>query len=384
MINKGNLTFIFNHFEFGHEHLGKDVFLIPYHLGKQLGYDVTIVYPRTNDNKDIPESLNGVKLIPLRYKKHIPFIPFWKHLNFYIYLLKHINSINVLMRFHLSLHTELMSIIYKTLNKKGKVYVKLDINPEAIEKIYGNKRHTLKRRIHGWFEASLIKNVDCFSCETSGAYQRLKQSNFPQLQFGNKLQLIPNGFDERLLQSLDLQERTFEEKENLIITVGRLGSPEKNTEMFLKALAKVNLNNWKVCLIGTVDPRIEDKIEVFYNENPDKVDSIKFVGAIFDKKKLWEYYNRSKVFVLTSDWESYALVLNEAKRFRNYIVSTEVGACTDLIEGGKYGRGVPINADTRLAEILNEITALKRDTDVYDEYNMDKLSWENQIKKIKL
>ncbi len=383
-MNKGNITLIFNHFEFGREHLGKDVFLIPYYLGKQLGYDVTIVYPRTATNGNIPESLNGVRLIPIKYKKQIPGIPIWRHINFYIYLLMHIQSINILMRFHLSLHTELMSILYKKLNSKGKVYIKLDINPDGLDAAYGDVKLSLKRIIHRWVTAAFIRNVECFSCETSVVYLLLKESHYPQLQFGDKLRLLPNGFDEELLQSMHLQEKKFGKKENLIITVGRLGSPEKNTEMFLRALTKVDLQNWQICLIGPIDPRIEEVIQAFYRENPDKRESVKFTGAIYDKNELWEYYNRAKAFVLTSDWESYALVLNEAKRFQNYIVSTDVGACTDLIEDGKYGVSIPINDDAKLAKALNEIITGKRNIDVYKGYNMNELSWEAQIKKLKL
>lgn len=385
MMSKGNLTLIFNHFEFEREHLGKDVFLIPYELGKQLEYDVTIVYPHTRTNGDIPESLYGVKLIPLKYRKELLFIPFWKHLNFYIYLLKHAKSIDLLMRFHLSLHTELVTIFYKKINRKGKVYVKLDINPDGLQVMYGDvKRSNLKRKIHGWLSSFFIRKVDCFSCETSVAYQRLNESDFPELQFGDKLQLIPNGFDEELLESLYIEERPFDQKENVIITVGRLGTSQKNTEMFLQALTNVNLNDWQIFLIGTVDQRIKETIQDFFKHNPDKMNSVKFVEAIFDKKELWEYYNRAKVFVLTSDWESYGLVLNEAKRFRNYIVSTEVGACIDLIEGEKFGVSIPINDDERLTKILNEIILEKRNIDVYKGYDMNKISWQTQVKKIKL
>lgn len=383
MINTGNLTLIFNHFEFGQEHLGKDVFLIPYNLGKELGYNVTIVYPRTATNGNIPESFNGVRLVPLKYRKHISIIPIWKHINFYIYLLKNIRSIDVLMRIHLSLHTELMSIFYKTLNTKGKVYVKLDINPDGL-KVFDNLNSTLKRKIHRWVTASFLRKTDCFSCETSVVYQQLKKIDIPMLQFGDKLQLIPNGFDEDLLLTLNIQQRDFEEKENLIITVGRLGSPEKNTEMFLRALTKVKLDNWKVCLIGPIDSRIQDTIDSFYKHNSDKQESIKFLGPIYDKKELWEYYNRAKVFVLTSNWEGYPIVFPEAKRFRNYLVSTEVVACRDIIEDEKYGVSIPINDDFRLAEVLNEIVSGKRNIDVYEGYDTNELSWESQIKKIKL
>lgn len=75
----------------------------------------------------------------------------------------------------------------------------------------------------------------------------------------------------------------------------------------------------------------------FFMRNPSKKESVFFVGPIYDKKSLWEFYNRAKVFILTSRFEGYPLVLTEAKRFRNYIVSTELDASEDLLENGKYG-----------------------------------------------
>ena len=45
-----NITLVFNHFET--EHLGKDVFLVPYYLDKIYNLDVTIVYQETKINRD--------------------------------------------------------------------------------------------------------------------------------------------------------------------------------------------------------------------------------------------------------------------------------------------------------------------------------------------
>jgi glycosyltransferase involved in cell wall biosynthesis len=383
-MSKGNLTLIFNHFEFGIEHLGKDVFLIPYNLGKKLGYDVTIVYPRTSSNLDIPEILNGVRLIPIEYKNSISFIPFWRHINFYFYFFKHLSSINLLMRIHISLHTEIMTILFKKLNKKGKVYVKLDINPDGIELLYARNIISLKGIIHRWITAFFIKNVDCVSCETFLAYTRIKESNAAQLQFGEKLQLLPNGFDDELLSTLRINQLSFLEKENIIITVGRLGTPQKNTEMFLRALTEVKLKDWQVFLIGPIDSRLNKTIQDFFNENPSKIKSVKFLGPIYDKRELWEYYNRSKVFVLTSNWEGFPIVFPEAKFFRNYIISTEVAACHDIIENEKYGISIPLNNHKRLAKVLNEIVSNERNIDVYDNYCSNQLSWEFQINKLNL
>lgn len=382
-MKKGNITLIFNHFEFGLDHLGKDVFLIPYHLGKKLGYDVTIVYPRTTTNGDMPDYLNGVRLLPLKYRKQIPLIPFWKHLNFYIYLLRNAGSINLLMRFHLSIHTELISILYKLINNSGKVYVKLDINPDAIDSSYGGEL-TLKRKIHNLITRLSINKVDLFSCETTSAFQKLKSVNYPELQFGEKLHIIPNGFDEEKLQEININERKYSEKENLIITVGRIGAKEKNTEMFLHSLSKVELKGWQVCFIGNIDSRINKSIESFYKDNPNKLDSVKFIGPIYDKKELWEYYNRAKVFVLTSNWEGYPIVFPEAKRFRNFIISTNIPACLDIIENGRFGVNIPFNDDETLSEVLNNIVTGKQNIDVYQGYNMNELFWETLIKKIEL
>lgn len=382
-MNKGNLTLIFNHFEFGQEHLGKDVFLIPYYLGKQLGTEVTIVFPSLPTNRHFPDSYNGVRFIALKYRKNIAFLPFWKHLNFYIFLLKNSKKINYLVRFHLSIHTELISILYKLINNSGKVYVKLDINPDAIDSSYGGEL-SLKRKIHNLITRLSINKVDLFSCETTSAFQKLKSVNYPELQFGEKLYIIPNGFDEEKLQEININERKYSEKENLIITVGRIGAKQKNTEMFLRSLAKVELKGWKVCLIGNVDSRIHESIESFFKDNPDKLDLVKFTGPIYDKKELWEYYNRAKVFVLTSDWEGYPIVFPEAKRFRNFIISTNIPACLDTIENGRFGVNIPFNDDETLSEVLNNIVTGKQNIDVYQGYDMNELLWETQVKKIEL
>ena len=81
-------------------------------------------------------------------------------------------------------------------------------------------------------------------------------------------------------------------------------------------MTKINdldLKNWKVYLIGPIHPDFQIKIDTFYQQYPDKKNQVIFTGAIYNKKELWSYYNKAKVFVLTSRWESYALVLNEAK-----------------------------------------------------------------------
>lgn len=374
-----NLTLIFRHFE--QEHLGKDVFLVPYYLGKQLHYRVTIVYPKTVTNAHFPETIHGVRLVPLYIGKGIPLLRTWR---FYFYLLKHARRIDLLMRFHYSLHTMLMVVIYKLLNSGGKAYVKLDKGSLSIEKAHHSKKCLFKKMLAVAVTRCFIKSVDRVSCETAQAYQLLQESPLEKFQFGGKLVLMPNGFDEELMKSYKLKERTFSEKDNLIITVGRLGTPPKNTEMFLRALEHIDLGEWMVCLIGPIEKNFQPYINAFFERHPEKRGKIMFTGPIYDKKELWEYYNQAKIFVLTSGWESYGLVLNEAKRFRNYLVSTPVGAFADLVDGDKYGRSIPIDDDSALSEILLNIIKGKINIDVYQDFDTTSLSWESMLKKISL
>ena len=378
-----NLTLIFNHFE--KEHLGKDVFLVPYYLGKLLHYNVTIVYPHTVTNVDFPEELKGVRLVPLKFNKRLPFSPFWYTLNFYMYLLRNARNIDLLMRFHYSLQTQLMVIFYKLLNRNGKAYVKLDIGFESIKRAHNSQKCSwIKRMVKAWISRYFIESVNLVSCETAQAYRLLRESPLEGFQFGDKLFLMPNGFDEELLESYNLKEKIFTEKENLIITVGRLGTPQKNTDMFLRALSNVDLHEWKVCLIGPIEESFQANIKAFFERHPEKKEQAIFTGPIYDKKELWEYYNRAKVFVLTSSWESYGLVLNEAQHFRNYLVSSPVGAFDDLSCCGKYGKKVGINNDEDLADTLADIVNGKIDIDVYRNFDATSLSWENMVKLLNL
>lgn len=372
-----NLTLFFEFFDY--EHLGKDPFMVPYYLGRMLGYSVTILYPMNEHNKDLPSVVKGVKLIPLplygteRSRRTIRYYAFFK------YLWKHAREIDVFMRFF---YADSLTLLYKFLNPQGKVYVKMDVNPMNIE-VESRKRPSWQKIAKGMKTRYFDSKVDIISCETSLAYGKLRECEKSKLHWGDKLVMMPNGFDEELLQSLDLKEKSFTEKENLIITVGRLGTSPKNTNMFLRALAKADLADWKCCLIGPITPELQSEISNFYLENPDKKDSVVFTGPIYDKKELWEYYNRSKLFVLTSKWESYALVFTEAQRFRNYILSTHVGAIDDVIQDGRYGMLVEQEDGDGLARKIEQIiTGENGIAHVYDDFDPSSLSWSSRLEII--
>src|SRR5690606_17243301 len=59
---------------------------------------------------------------------------------------------------------------------------------------------------------------------------------------------IPNGVSK--VKGVEILE--FKGKENIIITVGRIGTYQKNNQMMLEALSGLNLQDWKIYFIGPI------------------------------------------------------------------------------------------------------------------------------------
>jgi len=71
-------------------------------------------------------------------------------------------------------------------------------------------------------------------------------------------------------------------------------------------------------------------------------EKITFLGNIEDREQLYNLYNRAKIFVMTSNFESFGLVMVEAGYFGNYILTTNVISAMDITDNEKCGDVVPI------------------------------------------
>lgn len=377
-MSKGNLTLLFNNFE--KEHFGKDVFLVPYCLGRTLGYDVTIVYPLSDTNKDFPDVFKGVKLMPIKLKGHVDSHYLYREFNFFLYVLKNARRINTMIRFHNSFQTKLLGIIYKIMNPKGKLYVKLDINEKkvALVKNLGNIRGVIYKCITKLF----LRSLDFVSCETKSVYEMIKGCDNYEYDFGDKLLLLENGFDEDSLSMMKIEEKDFSQKENCFITVGRLGTFEKNTELILEALIDLDLKDWKFYFVGPTSLDFDEKIKDFFKTYPHLKNRVVFWGPIYDKEKLWSMYNMSKVFVLSSRSEGYPIVFGEAKRFRNFILTTPVGGSVEITENGKYGIIYSHQDSHELTTIMQAIVNGDININVYQDFNPRMVAWDNVLQPL--
>ncbi|WP_108822996.1 glycosyltransferase [Dysgonomonas sp. Marseille-P4361] len=378
-MKKKNFTMILNHFE--RMHLTRDTFLVPYYIGLECDFDVTIVYPRTENNTDLPDVYRGVKLHPISHGVNKSSHSFF--FKVVLYLIKNARRIDILMTLFILMGSGRISLLYKLLNPKGISYVKLDIPTYMVGRVSSLfKDQRLKEKLKKQFYIAYFKRVNLFSCETSDAYDLLVNDEQLAPYFKDKTMLLENACDDILVNEIAVKPKSFEEKENIFITVGRLGTKEKRTEFLLEGLKHTEFKDWKAYLIGPINNEFTEYKDNFFKENPHLIDKIIFTGAIYDEKILWEYYSRAKVFILTSSTESSGLVFYEAKIFHDYIVTTHVGAARDVIIDG-CGKITDMHDPKILGEILSDITSGKINIDTYQNIDTSGLFWSNRIKLLK-
>ena len=370
----------------------RDMFLVPYYIGKKGEYEVSFLYH--GKKGDVPSVKNGVHMIPLFYPGNYDCFSFLSEWYFIVYTILHARKIDFMVRFHFSYQTILLAILYKVINPKGIFLIKCDgyglwyslcrSNSLFPGLNYRNPKHPivkLKNKILCWFLNMGATVADLVTVETPEVRDYLKEQNAFRKN-PDKLIYMLNGIDEEAIRNLGIKDLSFEQKNNWIISVGRHGNWQKNTAMLLNALDGIDLKDWEVFFVGPIEKDFEKEIDSFYNQNPLLKNKVHFVGGIYDQAKLWDYYNKAKVFVHTAVYESYGLVLGEAYRFGNYILSTDVGIASEFINRG-YGSIVKQDDSNELRDKLNQIIRGDIDLSVlYHETHREPLSWESEIRKL--
>ena len=234
-----------------YQHLGKDVFLVPYYIGKIFNLNVKIIYARSKTNKNLPSNFRSVVLTP----KNPPEILLGIYDVFYI--LFHAKKIDFFMRFFFSNTSAITGFLYKKLNKNGILYVKSDGKPGEwpllgyYNSVHG-KKHALLLRIKKYIYKTFLENTDLITIETKAGYETFIKNNFLNVNLSEKIQLMYSGFDKDLFDQYNINLKNIKEKENIILIIGRLGTYQKNTEMVLEAAKQLCLNDWKVVLVGPI------------------------------------------------------------------------------------------------------------------------------------
>lgn len=233
--------------------------------------------------------------------------------------------------------------LYKRLNPYGKVSLALDANSGWMDRIQ-------------WAEPVFRQFMD--QCDVITCSGRTMQRHLNE-KWPWPIEYIPNGFYNFSSKPWKVD---FDQKENVILTVGRLGTPQKATNVLLEAFAKIapQIPDWELHLAGGMEDAFTDWLSGFWERYPELKERIRFLGSISDRDVLYETYQRAKIFALTSTWEGFPNVIPEALFSGDAIAITKIDEYQDAIGNGRCGLASEIDDVNGFADILLQLCRSER------------------------
>jgi glycosyltransferase involved in cell wall biosynthesis len=306
----------------------KECAMLPYFLAKRLNSKAVLPFGKQGQAYPYLNNLPGLEL-PL--VENIDVDLFLKH------LLENLEDIGVLiLRGAYAETIRYLDIYRRLLRRDGKVYIGLDMNSNWAGR-------------YPWKNSDVIRFFNqCDIIATSCRNMRDIINRNPECAFD--CCWIPNGFSNVFDMPIIANPK---KKENIILTVGRIGTQLKNNEELLVAFAKIagRLPDWKIHLAGPVDNQIKPFISDYFAAFTDLKDRVIFLGNIVDKADLYSEYSKSKIFALTSVLEGgtpnvYAEALFHGCAF----ITSNIDAADDIINFGNLGLKYPLGNIDALAE----------------------------------
>lgn len=291
----------------------KDCGMFLYTLAKYFNWNSNYVYYKTREsdtvwNQEFSSYVNTVCIGETSdYKKQIELAK--------LYLREHIHEFDVIMFFNYGSTVWNLAKYCKQLKPDIVVYSKLDMGIGGFEHFCGNKPFMWLRN---YAEKLKSQYVDLFTVETKSYFDALSKTSV----FRNRLGYLPNG-----VSTLDINVNEIDciSKENIVITVGRLGEYVKNNELLLDAIKLLPddiVKKWKFMFIGPSTEAFIQTVKNFKERYPEKADSIIMTGNITDRTQLYTYCRRAKIICMTSRTESTCLATLEGMYFGAYPIIT--------------------------------------------------------------
>lgn len=347
-------------------HLIKDVGMIPYVLHKEFNYDATIACYDNGEYSYLSTEVPGLKqhFIPKIFNNYT--------LDSCFFILCNFRKYDILLCFHIINPSLLVLFLFKVCKSISYstcfTYLKLDADD------------SIKFFKLGWIHRTLLKKISLVSIETKGLYKLLNKDNILK----RKVDYIPNGF----YNKGERQYVDFSSKENLIITVGRIGTYQKYNETLLEAFKEFAVNNkdWNLEIIGPIENDFQNYIQEYFELNPNLFDRVFFTGAITNRDVLREKYKKAKIFVLSSRFEGFPLVYLEAIKSGCTIISSAITPAYDITDNERFGALFPIGGVVALGKALetavNNPAKMKKDCKLIQDFAELNYSWKNICKTI--
>ena len=239
------------------------------------------------------------------------------------------------------------------------------------------KHKTISRKL----EERNYKNIDKIICVSDNSKKSI-ENLYPDIEA--KIEVIYNPIlkEEILEKSLKKRNIYFNEKIN-IVTVGRLNK-QKGYDILLRAhneLLKKGLN-YNLYILGEGEER--KKLEQYIKENT--IEKNTFLLGF--KENPYPYIKEADIFISSSRYEGYSLVVAEALCLEKPIIATDCVGPVELLDNGKYGLLAEVENVESLKKNMEKLILNKELREKYSElskkrskiFNIDKTM--RQIEKI--
>ena len=345
--------------EWRNQELLKDFGLVPYILHKNHGCD-SVMVGEENPLPYAEKYLKGMRM---------EFLPDGRDETKLRYMEEHAGDIDILAVYGMYPINYSLARIYKRLNPNGRIYLALDANLSWMDRI----------NIRDERVAFLPANADVIG--SSGRYmQEHLNRKWPW-----RVEHFSNGYFHPWVKDVPPE---FEKKENIILTVARVGIYEKANDVMLDAFVRVadRIPDWKLRIVGGVDPAFEPVVRWFYETFPKMRDRVEFAGQINDKEELCEEYRRAKIFTLTSRKEGTPNVISEALHLGCALAITKIDEWREAIDDGNCGMAVSIDDSEAISgmylEMCQNEDRLRRMCENSYNYAVEHYSMENNVAEI--
>ena len=162
----------------------------------------------------------------------------------------------------------------------------------------------------------------------------------------NRIIYLPNSIDVKSFYP------DGEKEDNLLLYLGRI-VPVKGLHVLLASLRYVKQPT-RLAIAGPIGDFKYHKgvTEQIERENKRGLHNITYLGAV-TQQELMKLYRSSSVFVLPSSWEAFPMAILEALSCETPVITTPVGANSEIVLNHKNGILVPVNDPLKLAEAIN-------------------------------
>jgi glycosyltransferase involved in cell wall biosynthesis len=202
----------------------------------------------------------------------------------------------------------------------------------------------------------------------------------------SKSEIIKMGIDEEKIHVISpginvvASEREYPENPKNLLCVSRILKSKGQLDL-IKALKNLQQFDWKLTLCGGYDVQDDYYKEIVHQVSISGMENrIVFTGEI-QQSEIEEYYKKADLLLMTSFFETYSMVLQEAMVFKLPLISTDSGASMQTANSGIARFYKPGNISQLQKYLLSMLTNKKDYHELVNGYHNLNLKFESWNKK---